>query len=138
MPAWMLADLIVAIHVVYVGFVVLAVPVIALGALLGWEWVRNSWFRNLHVTMIGIVVVEALLGFTCPLTTWESNLRSESGQAAYEGSFIGHWLHELLFVEFDPAVLSAMYCVFGAVVLGLYLFAPPRCMKLFRRSSATT
>jgi hypothetical protein len=64
------ADVVVAVHVAYVAFVVLAVPAILVGGLLGAEWVRNSWFRNTHLAMIAIVVIQSLCGVTCLLTVW--------------------------------------------------------------------
>ena len=120
-----LADVIVAGHVAYVGFVVLAVPVILIGGLMKVKWIHNSWFRNIHVVMIGIVVVEALLGIPCPLTEWESDLRVGAGGEGYATSFVGELLSSVLFYEFKPWVFTVAYCLFGTVVLGLYLIYPP-------------
>ena len=123
-----MADLIVAIHVAYVAFVVLAVPVIAVGGMYGAPWVRNSWFRNIHVLMIGIVVVQALLGIPCPLTVWENQLRAADGQA-YSRNFVGEMLHNVLFYDFEPWVFTLGYCVFGGLVVGLYVLYPPRWLS---------
>ena len=120
-----LADVIVAIHVAYVGFVVLAVPAILVGGLTKAKWVRNSWFRNIHLLMIGIVVVEALLGIACPLTVWESDLRIAAGEEGHTRSFVGELLHGVLFYDFEPWVFTVGYCVFGAVVIALYWMYPP-------------
>lgn len=125
-----LADVIVGIHVVYVGFVVLAVPLILLGWWRGWRWVHNWWFRHLHLLMIGIVVLESLLAIDCPLTIWEQSLRQAGAQVGYEGSFIGHWLHELLFFDFPPWVFTIIYTLFGATVLLLYVAVPPGAAPL--------
>ena len=75
-----LADLIAGVHFAYVAYVVLGLILIALGGLLSWRWVRNPWFRWSHFLMIGVVVVEAGFGITCPLTTWEKACRLEAGQ----------------------------------------------------------
>ena len=61
-----LADLIVIVHAAYVLFVVLALPVILLGAWPGWGWVRNPVFRYTHLTMILVVVAEAWAGISLP------------------------------------------------------------------------
>src|SRR5437764_14821538 len=79
-----LADAIVAAHVAYVSFVILGQLAILIGWPLGWKWIRNPWFRMIHLLMILIVVVESLpfVKYECPLTTWEYELRVEAGQLA--------------------------------------------------------
>lgn len=123
------ADLIVGLHVAYVAFVVLAVPAILVGGLLGAEWVRNSWFRNIHLAMIAVVVGQSVCGVTCPLTVWENRLRALAGQQGYERSFIGQWLHDLLFFDVSPGMFAIIYSVFGALVVGLFLAFPPRWFR---------
>jgi hypothetical protein len=76
--------------------------------------------------MIGVVVVEAVLSIVCPLTTLEHNLRARAGQPVDETSFIGRWVHELLFFEAPEWVFTIVYCLFGAAVLATFLLAPPR------------
>lgn len=121
-----LADAVVVIHLAYVLFVVFALVAILLGAVLGWRWTRNFWFRLVHLLMIGAVVVQAVLGVMCPLTTLENGLRKSAGEGDYAGSFIGHWAHELLFIEAEPWHFTVAYCTFGGLVLLALLLAPPR------------
>jgi Protein of Unknown function (DUF2784) len=124
--AKMLADLIVVFHASYVGFVVFGLLTILIGALLRWKWVRNFWFRALHLTAIGIVVLEALFGITCPLTDWEQRLRISAGEASYSGDFLGYWAHQLIFYDAEPWVFTMIYTLFGVAVLGAFVVAPPR------------
>ena len=121
-----LADLVVVVHGAFIGFVLFGMLVILLGIAVRWRWVRNFWFRTLHFLAIGIVVVQAVLGVLCPLTTLENHLRRQAGQATYPGSFVGHWVHELVFYESPPRVFTISYCLFGAAVLATLLLAPPR------------
>jgi hypothetical protein len=125
----LLADAVVVIHLAYVLFVVFALVAILLGAALGWQWIRNFWFRIVHLLMIGVVVVQSVLGATCPLTTLENSLRRGAGQADYAASFIGHWAHELLFIEATAWQFTVAYCTFGGLVLLALLLAPPRLPK---------
>src|SRR5438445_8674511 len=74
------ADLLVAVHVAYVSFIVLGQIAIVAGVLRGWDWVRNPWFRYAHLLAIVIVAAEALAGIDCPLTAWEDELRALAGQ----------------------------------------------------------
>jgi Protein of Unknown function (DUF2784) len=121
-----LADLVVAAHVAYVAFVVLGQAAILYGLARKRNWVRNFYFRWLHLLTIAIVVVQSWLGTTCPLTDLENYFRAQAGQTGYPGDFIGYWLDELLFFEAPPWVFIAAYTIFGALVLATFVLAPPR------------
>jgi hypothetical protein len=124
--ARVLANIVVAIHVAYVSFVVFGLAIIVVGLVLRWGWVRNFWFRTVHLAMIGIVVLESLAGIACPLTTWEKSLRTIGGQASAEGDFIASWMHRLIFFRADPWVFTSLYCLFGAAVVLTFVLGPPR------------
>ena len=127
MPVYrFLADLVVVLHAAYVAVVVFALVAIVLGTVLRWRWVRNFWFRSIHFLMIAVVVAQSLLGVICPLTTLENRLRRTAGETVYDGSFIGHWAHELLFMDTPDWVFTLCYCLFGAVVLACFWLCPPR------------
>ncbi|MCP3906293.1 MAG: DUF2784 domain-containing protein [Planctomycetes bacterium] len=121
-----LADLVLVVHAAFVGFVVLGLVLILVGATLRWGWVRNLWFRVLHLTAIVGVVIQSWFGLVCPLTTLENRLRWEAGDRTYTAGFIADWLHRLLFYEFEPWVFTIVYSVFGVCVLAAFIFAPPR------------
>ena len=120
-----LADLIVAIHVGYVSFVVLGLLAVLLGAVLGWGWVRNRWFRLLHCLAIVFVALEAIGGMPCPLTVWEDQLRRAAGQTVTDGTFIGRLLHNLIFFEWPPWVFTSIYIGFAGLVLLTLWLVPP-------------
>ena len=75
---------------------------------------------------IGIVVVQAWLGVVCPLTIWENDLRRLGGGATYEGTFVQHWLHKVVFFNAEPWVFTLAYTAFGLAVLGTWVLGPPR------------
>ncbi len=120
-----LADAVVVIHAAYIAFVILGLLAILSGRIFGWRWVRNFWFRAVHFLMILVVVVQALLGILCPLTTLEKYWRDKGGEGVYSGSFIGYWAHELIFFEAPRWVFTTCYCVFGAIVLATLCLVPP-------------
>ncbi len=121
-----LADLVVVVHATYVGFVVFGLLAILVGLLLGWRWIRNFWFRAIHLVMIGVVVAESLLGIVCPLTSWENELRKLGGGEPRPDGFIAYWAHELIFFQAPAWVFTVGYCLFGALVLATWSLAPPR------------
>jgi hypothetical protein len=120
------ADTIVVVHFTYVGFVIVGFLLTLIGVLAGWKWIRNLYFRAAHLLAILIVVAESLGGITCPLTTWESQLRTLAGQTAYEGDFIAEWVHDMLFVNAQPWAFTLCYTLFGLAVLATFILAPPR------------
>lgn len=120
------ADFILVVHALYVAFVVIGLVLIVVGVFRNWPWIRNAWFRTLHLLAIGIVVVQTWLGKHCPLTVWESRLRRAADEAGYTGSFVQHWLHNLLFCDFAPWVFTLAYTLFGIMVALTWALAPPR------------
>lgn len=128
-----LADVVVAVHFLYVGFVLFGELAICAGAVCRWEWILNPWFRWVHLCMIAIVVLESLAGIVCPLTVWEDSLRRLAGQEQAPSTFIGRWLHDLFFFDAAPWVFTTAYVSFGAIVVLTFWWAPPRGFSWKRR-----
>jgi hypothetical protein len=119
------ADIVLLTHVAFVSFVVLGLILILCGGVLGWRWIRNPWFRTMHLSGIGLVVFQVWLGIICPLTTLEMHLREKAGDSTYDGTFVAHWLHKLLFYQAPPWVFAVCYTLFGlAVVVSWIKFRP--------------
>ena len=76
-----LADLLVAVHVGYVAYVLVGEVLILVGWAFGRQWVRNFWFRATHLLAIDVVVFEEVIGVRCPLTVWEEWLRVRARSA---------------------------------------------------------
>jgi hypothetical protein len=120
-----LADVVLALHVLLVGFVVGGLVLVVLGNLRGWRWVNNLWFRIAHLAAIVTVVAESWLGIVCPLTTLEMWLRAQSGAAGYSGGFVEHWLQRLLYYDAPPSVFVVVYTAFGVAVAVSWWYFPP-------------
>ena len=133
MPYQLLADLVLTIHFAVVVFVVGGLVAIVAGNGLGWRHVNAWWFRLAHLAAIGVVVAQAWLGVTCPLTTLEGWLRVQAGAAAYETSFIEHWLSSLLFYRAPSWVFTTAYTLFGVAVAATWWFFPPARRPSLRR-----
>ncbi len=133
-PYLMLADLIVFIHALYVATVVFGFVAILLGIAFRWQWVRNPVFRLVHFFMIAIVAFQAVMGWACPLTIWEHQLRIRGGGEAQFGTFIGYWVHRLIMYDFPPWVFTLAYCVFAALVLLTLILSPPMLRSARRQS----
>lgn len=92
------------------------------GAPLGWRWIRNPWFRYLHIGAIGFVAAQALLGMACPLTVWEDMLRG----GVRPESFVARWMHRLLFYRAPEWVFTAVYLLWALATLVTLRLVPPR------------
>ena len=120
-----MADAMLVIHVSFVLFVVIGQVLIFIGKLLTWAWVRNFRFRITHLTAIAIVVLQSWLGLVCPLTLWEMNLRENAGDVVYAGSFIAHWLEQLLYYRAPEWVFLVSYTLFGLLVIASWYWVRP-------------
>ena len=118
----LLADLVLIVHFLFVTFVVGGLALIWIGAVVGWRWVRNLWFRLAHLAAILFVAGEALVGAWCPLTVWEDALRG----VREEKSFVARWIHRLLFYDFPEWVFTTAYVLFALVVIATLVWLPPR------------
>jgi hypothetical protein len=121
-----IADAIVCLHAAYVAFVVLGLAAILVGAMLRWNWIRNFWFRVVHLAAIVLVGIEAIFGVMCPLTLWESEFREAAGESVHQGSFLGHWLHELIYLDVPNWLISTGHCLFAVAVIVAFVGIPPR------------
>ena len=121
-----LADLILLLHALIVLFVVGGLVAVLAGNLRSWIWVNELRFRLLHLASITFVAAQAWCGQTCPLTTFESWLRQQSGGVGYDASFIEHWLHQLLFYAAPEWVFTLVYTAFGLLVALAWWRFPPK------------
>lgn len=119
------ADAILLIHALYVAAAVLPVPLVWLarrreprrGFL---AFFLRPAFKRVHLTMVGLVAVEAIIGVDCPLTVWEASLRRRAGQAVVDQSFIEKWVSRVLFHDFEPWVFTVAYIAFAGLVAWLH------------------
>lgn len=106
MPYRILADLVAALHLLFVVFVVL-------GGILVLRWPRLAW---LHAPAAIWGALIEFAGWICPLTPLENALRRRGGQAGYEGGFIEHYVMPILY----PAGLTrGVQIALGVIVVAI-------------------
>ena len=116
----LMADLVLAAHLVFVVFV-------ALGGFLVWRWRRLAW---LHVPVALWGGAIAVVGFTCPLTPLENHLQRLGGRAGYQGGFIEHYVTAALYPE---GLTREAQIALGTAVLVLNLVVYWRVVAMSRR-----
>ena len=125
MPYLLAADAVLLLHVSFVAFVVVGLVLILAGRVMVWAWVRNWWFRVIHLGAIGVVVLQSWLGVICPLTKLEMYLRGKAGDATYAGSFVSHWFEAILYYRAPAWVFAVCYTAFGAIVVFSWIWVRP-------------
>ncbi|MBV8170462.1 MAG: DUF2784 domain-containing protein [Candidatus Eremiobacteraeota bacterium] len=120
-----LAQTVLGIHLIFVGFIAFGLIAIPIGARLGWEFVSIFWWRALHLAAIAIVALQKFAGKLCFLTTWEFGLLRTSGHSDADmqplfafGSRLIHWNMPLWF-------FSALYALTLLYVCWLWWCFPP-------------
>jgi hypothetical protein len=118
-----LADLVVAIHLAFVVFVLC-------GGLLALRWRRLIWL-HLPAAVWGAVVEFA--GWICPLTPLEHWLRVQGGETLYNSDFVGRYLLPLLY----PVDLTRdLQFLFGTIVIALNAIVYGWLWRMQRRETS--
>lgn len=108
-----LADVVLGIHLLFIVFVVLG------GLLVLWK----RWVAWLHLPAAIWGALIEFMGWYCPLTPLENQLRQLAGQSGYDGGFIAHYL---LPVVYPDGLTSEVQFVLGSIVVivnvGIYSF----------------
>lgn len=86
------ADLVLLAHFLFAAFAVF-------GGLLLLRDVRWAW---LHVPAVLWSSLVNLMGWTCPLTPVEKDLRVRAGQSGYAGGFIQHYVGRAVYPRGMP------------------------------------
>jgi len=118
----LLADIILVLHALVVVFNVGGLAAIWIGAALKWRWIRNFWFRTIHLGLIGCIAAGSLLGLVCPLTVLEDALRRAGPP---QSGFIQRWVSRLLYYDFPAAVFTLVYVLFAIIVLLTFMLIKP-------------
>ena len=118
----LLADIILAVHALVAAFNVGGLAAIWIGTALKWRWIRNFWFRTIHLGLIGFIAAESLVGMVCPLTALEDVLRQEGSP---QSGFIRRWIGRLLYYDFPASVFTIAYVLFALIVAFTFIYIRP-------------
>lgn len=117
----MLAEFILAIHLIVIAFNVLGLVIVPLGGLLGWRIVRVAWLRLLHLALLAIVVGQALAGRACILTIWQDEL---TGQSNVPSPMIMKFIDGLIYWNLPLWVFTVIYAAAFLYVVALVALVP--------------
>ena len=109
------ADAVVFLHLLWIVFLIA-------GAIPGARW---AWVKWTHLAALVFSIALQLFGWICPLTHLEAWLRRQGGALAYEGTFIRHYLEQIVYAELPPTAIFIATVVIIAASLWVY-FRPRR------------
>lgn len=110
-----LADLVLLVHALFLAFVVFG------GLLALWK----RWVMYLHFPALLWGAMLIAMGWICPLTPLENNLRLSAGNAGYSGGFIEHYLLAGIYPEGltrEIQILLAVLLVLGNAIVYAILY----------------
>jgi hypothetical protein len=111
-----LADIVLIIHFTFIVFVLFG----------GLSLLYRGWLAWLHVPAMVWGALISFVGWICPLTPLENDLRHAAGEQGYPGSFIAHYLVPVIYPEdYDRgfAVLAGtVVIVVNVIIYGYILF----------------
>ena len=108
------ADAVVVLHLLWIVFLIL-------GALPGRRW---AWVKWTHLASLAFSIALQAFGWICPLTYLEVWLRRLGGAQPYEGTFIRHYVEQIVYAEIPRAALLAGTLI--VVALSLWQYRRPR------------
>ena len=100
----LLADVVVALHLAFILFVMLG------GLLVLWR----RWMAWVHLPAMAWGAWVSAAGWICPLTPLENWLRLKAGQAGYTGDFTSHYITPLIYPE---GLTRELQIIIAAIVL---------------------
>ena len=129
-----LADAIVVIHFLWIIFMIVGF-VLTAAAFRRRKLFDLFWLRTIHLAGIVFVAALGILGKSCPLTVWESAMRERHDpNAAYAGSFIVHWIEQVVYPNVSPLAVTLPVITAAVVTLIIYVLRPPlRLAEILRR-----
>lgn len=109
----LLADAVLVLHALFIAFAVF-------GGL--FTFTKGHWKKpllTLHLACAAWAATVVIMGWTCPLTPLEQQLRLAAGQQSYSSSFIEHYLLAVIYPE---GLTRIVQIALGAGVVVLMLW----------------
>ena len=105
------ADIIVALHFAWILFLIF-------GVVIGR---KHRFLKNIHIAGLIFAGLMQTFGWYCPLTHLEVWLRRRHNPAlSYEGSFIVHYVEELVYIQVSPYLIHFLTAVI--VIFSTYFY----------------
>lgn len=122
----LLSVLVLAVHLLWLALVIF-------GAL--WTRGRPIW-TTLHILALLWGIAVELSPWPCPLTLAENYFEARAGLAAYQGSFLLHYLDAIVYPNLPGWIVTSAGVAVCAANLGIYAWRWHRSRALRPRTNA--
>ena len=119
------SEIVLLLHFFIFLFIVFSFFFIPFGYYKNWEWVKNKNYRLIHLFLMGIVLIETILGFMCPLTILENFLRSD---IKVNNKFT-EIIHQIMYWNFSNYQFIILYLLSFLYLIFLWFFFKPNFEK---------
>ena len=119
------SEIVLLFHFCIFLFVILSFFLIPLGYSRKWEWVKNKYYRLIHLFLMGIIFIETILGFMCPLTILENFLRND----IEINNKITQIIHQIMYWDLPSYQFIILYLLSLLYLIFLWFFFKPDLKK---------
>ena len=121
-----LSEIVLLLHFSIFLFMILSFILIPYGYYQNWEWVKNIYFRSIHLILMGIILIETILGFMCPLTILENFLRADKKI----DNIFSKIIHQIMYWDFTNYQFIILYLLSLSYIIFLWFSFRPSQKKL--------
>ena len=115
------SEIILLLHLLIFLFITLSFILIPIGYFQKWEWVKNKYYRSIHLILMGIISIETILGFMCPLTILENYFRDD----IKVDNKLTEIAHQILYWDLPNYQFIILYLVSFSYLIFLWFFFKP-------------
>ena len=115
------SEIILLFHFCIFLFMILSFFLIPLGYYQKWEWVKNKYYRSIHLILMGIISIETILGFMCPLTILENYFRDD----IKVDNKLTEIAHQILYWDLPNYQFIILYILSFSYLIFLWFFFKP-------------
>ena len=119
------SEIVLLFHFCIFLFMILSFFLIPLGYYQKWEWVKNRYYRLIHLVLMGIIFIETILGFMCPLTILENFLRNDKEI----NNKITQIIHQIMYWDLPSYQFIILYLLSLLYLIFLWCFFKPDFKK---------
>ena len=119
------SEIVLLFHFCIFLFIILSFFLIPFGYYQKWEWVKNKYYRLIHIVLMGIIFIETILGFMCPLTVLENFLRNN----IEINNKITQIIHQIMYWDLPSYQFIILYLLCLLYLIFLWFFFKPDFKK---------
>ena len=116
-----LLNVLLVIHFSIMVFIIFMLITVPFGNILKLNFVYNRKIRFLHASLVAFILLETILGLSCPLTVIENILR----QHLLTDSFMSNGLMKLIYWDLSISMFIWLYLFCFLWVIALWFIFPP-------------